>query len=462
MAGFTLGPIASGLPKDIVDRLMEAERRPLEMLQLRKKNEEDRLKLVGDLSSRLSNANAEFSKLGRFKDFRELGNTVGRPDLMDITVNKDLAEPGEYQIQVMQLAGRSSMMSNGFEDPNNTQIGVGYFSYDLPSGETKEIYIDDTDNTLYGIAKKINSERSLSLQAIVVNDGTGSDEPWRIIVSTQKSGEANDAEFPEFYFVDGDQDFYMDQEKPAQNSVLKVNGFEVEFEGTRIDTLFPGVIMDLKDADPGKEFQLRVFEDRAKVEDKITGVVNKINEVLVFIQQQNKLDESSNTSNTLGGDVTIQNIESLIRRAVTTPIETDFGPIRFSDMGVTFQRTGLLEENKGKLEKALEDNFEAVAQFFTGRPEEPGSGFTTKLVNKIKSFIQPGGVVASRNEGLKQRIQDVDRQIERTEKNLESTRAMLTQKFANLDAAMARMKGQQQYVGAMAGGGGGGGISLGG
>jgi flagellar hook-associated protein 2 len=83
-------------------------------------------------------------------------------------------------------------------------------------------------------------------------------------------------------------------------------------------------------------------------------------------------------------------------------------------------------------------------------------------VNKIKSFIQPGGVVASRNEGLKQRIQDVDRQIERTEKNLESTRAMLTQKFANLDAAMARMKGQQQYVGAMAGGGGGGGISLGG
>lgn len=459
MAGFNLGPIASGLPKDIVDRLMEVERRPLEMLNQRKQNEQDRLKLVTDLSTRLNNVQKEFSAVARFKQFRELGYKVGRPDLMDVTLNNEEAEPGEYQIEILQLAGRSSMVSNGFEDPDDTQIGVGYFSYVLPSGEEREIYIDDEDNTLYGIARKINSDRSLNLDAIVVNDGTGSETPWRLIVSHRNSGETNDAEFPEFYFVDGDEDFYIEEERMAQNSVIKVNGFEVEFDGTKIDSLFPGVILDLKEAAPGKEFQLKIFADNAKIAGKIHGLVDKLNEVLKFVQQQNTLDETSNTANTLGGDVTIQNIESMIRRWILTPIATEVGGMRLSDIGVTFQRNGLLEVNEDRMNKALNEKFDAVAQYFTGYLSQD-DGFADHIAASIKTFTQQGGIVASRSQGIKDRIKDIDKQIENTEKNLEQRRKMLQDKFAALDAAMGKLKGQQQYVqGAL---GGGAGISLGG
>ena len=63
MAAISLGSIISGLPKDIVERLMEVERQPLKALERRKKNEESRLNLVADLTTRLKDANVEFENL---------------------------------------------------------------------------------------------------------------------------------------------------------------------------------------------------------------------------------------------------------------------------------------------------------------------------------------------------------------------------------------------------------------
>src|SRR5690606_31926832 len=139
-------------------------------------------------------------------------------------VDKNLAETGAYQIEVVQLAGRSSMMSNGFPDPDESQVGVGYFSYELPNGEVKEVYISEEDSTLNGIANLINRQKGLNLNAIVVNDGVGEDgigqeNAWRLIVTHKEAGALNDAEFTDFYFLDGDEEFFLEKERMAQNSV---------------------------------------------------------------------------------------------------------------------------------------------------------------------------------------------------------------------------------------------------
>lgn len=446
----SLGPIASGLPKDIVDRLMEVEQRPLQALNNRKANQESRLALVQDLLQRLRDAQADLNTLGRYKQFRLLVADIARPELMEMTIDSEVADPGEYQFEVKQLAGRSSMLSNGFEDPNDTQIGVGYFAYDLPNGETKEVFIDYDNNTLQGIANKINSQRGLNLHALVVDDGTGVENPWRLIISHKGSGEINDAEFPTFYFVDGDEDFYLDKERPAQNSVVSVNGFDVEFPGTSFDTLLPGVTIDLKDAAPGKEFTVKIREDIESAEAKVRAVVEKLNNVLQFVQQQNKIDETTDTRRTLGGDITLQNLEGLIRRMVMENYPTSEGSMRFADLGVTFQRTGLLEINDNKLKNAVTARFEEVGEFFAGINDN-GKGFVGRISNSMKSYTQFNGLVDSRQQGIKQRIDDIDRQIEMKERQIARTREDLKQKFATLESTMARLKGQQAQVSAALG-----------
>jgi len=453
LPAISMGSMASGLPKDIVQRLVDAEREPIRKLESRKKDEESKLQLVQSLSTKVSDITASLKDLTRFRNFRDLMAVNSRPEICDVTVDKSLAEPGSYQIEVVQLAGQSSMMSNGFEDPDDTQIGAGYFSYELPDGETKEVYIDPDNSTLQGIAKSINSQRDLDLTAIVVNDGTGSDTPWRLIVNHKKTGENNDAEFPNFYFVDGDEDFYMDQERIAQNSKVKVNGFEVEFEGNKITTLLPGVTLDLKDAAPGKEFSLKIQEDTKSIKGKVEAMVAKLNEVLGFIQDQNKLDKDSNTRNTLGGDVTLQTLEYKVRNLVITPVMTEFGGVRMADLGVQFNRAGRLDFSGDKFEKAMTESFDAVSQFFIGI-EEGGDGFATRLEGTVRGMTRDDGVVHSRVDGIKRRIQDIDRQIEMKERQIEKTEQTLKEKFARLEGTIANLKSQQASVAGALGGGG--------
>lgn len=453
MPSIALGSMATGLPKDLVQRLVEAEREPIRKLESRKQDEQGRLKLVQDLSNKVNEITASLKDLTRFRSFRDLVPVNARPELMDVFVDKNLAEPGTYQIEVLQLAGQSSMMSNGLPDPDDTQVGAGYFSYDLPNGETKEVYIDPENSTLNGIAKMINNQRDLDLHAIVVDDGTGSENPYRLIVNHKKTGEVNDAEFPNFYFVDGDEDFEMEQERPALNSKLRVNGFEVEFEGNKITTLLPGVSLDLKDVAPGKEFTLAIQEDTKSIRGKVEAVVAKLNEVLSFIQNQNKLDKDSNTRNTLGGDVTLQTLEYKVRQLVTSPIATEYGGVRMADLGVQFNRAGLLDLNGDKLEHTLKENFDAVSQFFVGL-EDGGDGFANRLDNTIKAMTKDQGVVHSRVEGIKRRIRDIDLQIEAKERQIERTEQSLKEKFSKLEGTIAGLKAQQAGVAAMGGGGG--------
>ena len=445
--------MASGLPKDIVQRLVEAEREPIRKLEIRKKDEESKLKLVQDLSKRVGDITASLKDLTRFRSFRDLMPVNSKPELMDVTVDKNTAEPGSYQIEVVQLAGQSSMMSNGFPDPDDTEVGAGYFSYELPNGEVKEVYIDPDNSTLNGIAKTINSQRDLDLNAIVVNDGTGEENSWRLIINHKKTGETNDAEFPEFYFVDGDEDFFLEKERIAQNSKLRVNGFDVEFEGNKITTLLPGVTIDLKDAAPGKEFTLKVEEDTKSIRGKVEAMVQKLNEVLSFIQQQNKLDKDSNTRNTLGGDITLQTLEYKVRSLVTTPLETEYGAVRMQDLGVVFNRGGTLDFNGEKFEKIIAENFGAVSQFFVGL-EDGGDGFASRMENTVKGMTRDEGVVRSREDGIKRRIRDIDRQIEMKERHIEKVEQNLKEKFAKLEGTIANMKAQQaQVAGALGGGG---------
>jgi flagellar hook-associated protein 2 len=445
LAGISLGPIASGLPKDLVQRLVDAEREPIRQLEARKANEESRLKLVQDLSAKVQDVGGSIKDLTRFRSFRDLMAVNPKPEIMDVSVDKNTAEPGTYQLEVMQLAGRASMISNGFSDPDEVMVGSGYFAYTLPNGEEKEVYIAPEESSLNAMAKTINSQRGLGLKAIVVDDGSLSEEPFRLIVSHEDTGTINDAEFPSFYFLDGDEDFYLEQDKEAKNAIVKVNGFEVEFEGNKVTTLLPGVSLDLREAAPGKEFTLKIQEDTKSVAGKVEAVVQKLNEVLGFIQNQNKLDKDSNTRNTLGGDITLQTLEFKLRQLVKTPLETESGPVRMADLGIVFARNGLLEFNPSRLEKTLNENFEAVSQFFVGI-EDAGDGFARKLGEASMSLTRPEGVVSSRIDGIRRRISDIDRQIETKERQIANTERQLKDKFAKLEGTITKMKAQQSSV----------------
>lgn len=444
--GIAFGSINSGLPKDIVKQIVEAEKIPIQQMEMRKGKIENKKLLVEELTRLVDGMRGQILQNKGARSLRELAVNTGEHTNIAVSADKNIAEPGKYQLEVTQLAQKSSTISNGVEDKDKTYIGVGYLRAVMPNGEKKEIYINEENATLTGIAKLINSDPDLGMRANVINDGKGGDEPWRLVISLAETGNENRAEFPYLYLVDGEVDLFFEQERPAQNAKVKFDGFEIEVGSNKVTDLIPGVTIDLKKAKPGDEINIEITEDVQKIGGKINGLVESMNQVLRFIKEQNTLDERADTSQTLGGDSTLTTIESRIRAAVFTPIMTDKGPMRLGDLGITFQRDGLLKFDQSKFENVLASDYKAVSQVLTGKYDKANgktNGFMDILDDTARMLLTPpNGTLATRRSGLQNQMNQIDRQIATRERMLGQKEEILKAKFARLEETISKIKGQ--------------------
>jgi len=439
------GSINTGLPKDIVQQIMNAERIPIKNMESRKGKIEDKKGLVGELAGLVESMRGTLNKAGNARSLRELKIETNK-DIVGITADKNVAEPANYQFEVVQLAQKSSAMTSGFEDPDESYVGVGFIQYKLPNGDTKEIYVDSENSSLSKIAKLINKDAESGLRASVVNDGSGSENPHRLILSLKDTGDTNKAEFPYFYFVDGIDDLYVEFEREAQDAKVKLDGFEIELPENKTSDLIPGVSIDIKKAKPGEEFSINISEDTMAVGEKVKTVIDQVNSVLAFIKTQNTLDEKTDTSRTLGGDIILQTLESRIRSTIFKDIETQFGNFRVGDIGVSFQRDGTVKFDEEKFKTELEGNYDKVSQILTGHFKEGGiktSGFIDNLNELANSSLRfPDGILQSRKKSLEGNIEGIDRRIKQRERMLEQKEKNLKDKFSRLEGTISRIRAQ--------------------
>jgi flagellar hook-associated protein 2 len=444
--GISFGSINSGLPKDIVQQIIEAEKIPIQQMETRKSKINDKKALVQQLTTLVEGMRAEILKNKNARSLRELAINTGDSKDIAVSADKNVADPGKYQLEVLQLAQKSSAFSNGVEDKEKTYVGVGYIKAVLPNGDKKEIYVDEKHANLAGIAKLINNDAELGMKATVVNDGKGEDEPWRLMISMSETGDVQRVEFPYLYLVDGEVDLYFEQERPAQDAKIKLDGFEIEVPSNKVTDVIPGLTIDLKKAKPGEEITLEVTEDVQKIGGKISSMIDNINNVLKFIKEQNSLDEKTDTSRTLGGDSTLQTIESRVRSAVFSTIQTDAGPMRVGDLGLTFQRDGLLKFDQAKFEAALSKDYKAVTQVLTGKYSPEGgktNGFIDILDETARVLLSPpNGVLPNRKGGLQSQIGQIDRQIANRQRIVQQKEEVLKAKFARLEETISKIKGQ--------------------
>lgn len=376
-------------------------------------------------------------------------------DIIGVTVDKSRAVPGNYQLEVMSLAQKSSAMSSGFEDKDESYVGVGFIQYKLPNGETKDIYVDSDNASLSGISKLINKDSSLGVTANVINDGSGSDTPWRLVLSLQATGDDSAAEFPYFYFVDGDQDFQLEFQREAHDAKIKLDGFEIEAPENKLKDMIPGVSIDLKKAKPGEEFSIKITEDIEAVGVKVSDLVTKLNAVLGFIKEQNSIDEKTDTSRTLGGDIMLQSLEGRIHSAVFKDVQTDSGYHRVGELGLSFSRNGTLEFDQKKFQALIGSNYALATQILTGTFTEAGKtdGFMDNLNATVGTALRmPDGLIQSRKKSLQSNIDQIDRRISQKQKYLEEKERNLKDKFSRLEGTISKIKSQGAGVAAMGGG----------
>ncbi len=443
--------MASGLPPNIVDQLMDAERIPVKQMETTKAKSEDKLKLVTELETKISDITKNLGELTSAGGFADKKFVSGDPNVIDGTLDPATAVPGSYSLEVVQLAQKPAALSNGFPDRNETQMGVGYIKFQTPDG-TKEVYINKANSTLEGVAQAINSSET-GLKAQVIEDRKDKENPFKLLVSGLQTGDDNQINFPKIYLLDGDQDMYFDESRKAVNAKVKVDGFEVELADNKITDMIPGVTLDLKTAAPGKEIRMTVQENFEVISGKIKSFVDAYNGALDFIQKQSKIQGGAGgrpALGPLGGDGMLRTIESALRRTILNPQMGVQSPItRVNELGIEFNRNGTLSFSQDKFNKVLNANPQGVAAFFRG------DGFATGFVATVKREVGnlmngQFGALANRKKGLNDKITQINNRIDMKERQLEKKEESLRRKFSDLESKMSDLNAQQARVAAMA------------
>lgn len=271
-------------------------------------------------------------------------------------------------------------------------------------------------------------------------------------------GGDNSVSYPTLYFLDGDQDIYFDKTNEAKNGKIKVDGFEFEVGDNKVSDVIPGVTLELKQANPGRTVNVNVKEDREVVAGKVKTFVDGMNEVFKFIQTQNTMGKDTDTSSTLGGDSLLRSIENRLRSLVQNPQYGVKGGInRLNQIGIQFNRNGVLEYDEKKFNDTLAKNPAAVQQFLAG--DGFSVGFIPAVKREVSTVLNAAfGPVAIRKRALQDKISQMNDSIANKERQLARKEEQLRNKFAKLEETMSKLKGQQGQVAAAAAGMGGSGI----
>jgi len=429
---------------------VEIEKMPIKKQEEKKVKVQAKLDLVEDLDKKLKEILGTLGQLTNTKGFSDVQVVSGDPNVITGTADPAASVNGNWNIEVMELANKPSALSNGFPDKNETKLGVGYFKFETPEG-TKEVYINGDNSTLEGAARAINNA-GYGVQATVVKDNKDSDNPYRMMISGVKVGEGNSVEYPTLYFLDGDQDFYFDEERPSKNGKIKVDGFELEIDDNKLTDIVPGVTLDLRQSAPGKNINISVAENREVVSGKIKDFVDKTNAVLGFIQTQNKLTEKSDTTKTLGGDSLLRTVENDMRRMIQGAQFGVGGKItNLTQIGISFNRNGTLDFEQEKFNKILAQSPGDVKGFFVG--DGQGVGFVPTVKNTIDRITNYNfGPVGIRKSALRQQLSQADQRIDNLGRLVEQKERNLRRKFANLEETMSRVKSQGAQMQARLGG----------
>lgn len=442
--------MASGLPPNIVEQIMDAERIPIKQMEVRKAKDDERLKLISDLETKVSEIPKTLGELTGTRGFSLNKLEFGDPNILGGTVDPNGAVTGEWQVEVLQLAQKPGAMSVGFPDRDRTELGVGYMKFETPQG-VKEVYISGKNSTLDSVANAIN-QANVGLRATVVNDRKDREFPFKLLVTGLATGDDQQVNFPSVYMLDGDQDFYFESSKPSQNARIKVDGFEFEVPENKVTDVIPGVTLQLKQTAPGREITVMVREDFDAIAGKIKSFVDATNQALSFIQGQSKLSKGKDGREALGplgGDSMLRLVESNFRRLLQGQQLGVKGNIkRLVELGIEYNRNGTLNFSQDKFNAALSKDPQSVAAFFKG--DGFSTGFVPSVKREIGSLLNNAmGPLSNRKRGLQAKIDQVNRRIETKEKQLEKREESLRRQFSNLESKMAQLQTQGAALGGM-------------
>ena len=466
----TFGGLASGIPtNEIIDQILQLERRPIDLLEGQKEGFESKLSILQDLNTKTLALRDALRNLDNMTNVRLSTSASATEEFTKTTTTTTassshedrakvtatgLAESSTIIIEVEQLARNDRHVSAGFSAPTDT-ITNGTFSVTV-NGVTTTLEIDGTNNvivngvdtgvdtsvandTLTGFVEAINASGA-NLRGYIVNTNQGG-SPYRVYIE----GDTGASE--QITFAD-DLSLNFTQKQNAQNARLALDpgGGEIDIEGpTNVFTdIIQGVSIEALRTG-GQDITISVTTQSVTNADAIVSaiqdVVSAYNDVVSLIGEQAEVDPTTNRGGPLIGDSTLVTLKRQLSSIIASQIGSG-SIVSSAQIGIELDRDGELKLDEDKLRAQLSKSLADVKSFFAG-----SGSFADQLRAITDTFVDPiEGVLVTRIEGTNTTIADLAQSISDAEERLDKVEEDLIRQFSALERIVSDLQQQALFL----------------
>ena len=285
----------------------------------------------------------------------------------------------------------TSNLTGGYNLNYDTSLFDSPETLSLASGTTSQVALSPAaaftgdKNKIYTFTVDGTGEQTVGSDIITLNwtDGTNSGSILVTQADTEVELAGDGADGLKLSFssgvLTGGDSFQVSSFAPllqeATNARLAVgsNGgtgspITVVSENNQFKDVIAGVSLVLKkETLPGDYVSIQTDVDTATIKEKIQDVIDKYNEVMDFIDDQNTYNTDTETSGVLFADWSVQSMQSTIRSAFTGRIGgLDSKYNQLASVGIRSGVNGQLSiKSNSALEEALKEDLDEVVRLFT-------------------------------------------------------------------------------------------------
>lgn len=392
MAISSVGINSGVLNSDLIDKLVNAERKPVEArLDIKKTEYESKLSAYGQIKTALSDLRIEARKLSKATTFSKL-NATSTNSAVSGTATKASAK-GNYTVEVSTLAQAHVVGSDPFTSTSDV-VGTGTLTLSA-GGKSADITIDSSNNTLIGIAAAVNAQTDLPITASVINTGSG----YRLLFSSDSTGAANNITATVTTDGDGNDsndgglsqlsfnttNSFMTQTNAALDAAFTFNGVPVTRPSNTVTDLVDGLSLTLNGSNVGSPATVKVGLDTKTMGDNVAKFIEKFNALQKLYNEMTAYDPDSGEAAVLTGDATLRNVFNQSRSTMHSMIVGLVGQeVRsLTDIGIsTDADTGEITFDQDVFAAAAEKHSDDVEALFAvqGRTTDSQILFTSNTL----------------------------------------------------------------------------------
>jgi flagellar hook-associated protein 2 len=420
----------------VVQQLVTAASAPEQAWQTQQQTLQTQANAMSELNSELSALQTSVQALqDPAGALGSVTTTSSDPNLATISASPGSAS-GNHTLVVNNLATTSSYYTASVAS-SSTTLSDGSFTLQVGTGSPTTITIDDTDNTLAGLAANING-MNLGATANVITDANGA----RLSLVSQTSGAANDLT------VSADSSgLGFRKATTGTNASLTVDGVPVSSTTNTVSGVVPGVTFNLTGSDPDTPVTVGVAADPSSVVTAVNNFVTAYNAAISDLNSQFTYNAGTQTSGPLAGDSSARIVQEQLLGFASYTVSGAGSLSTLQDLGISMNDDGTLSVDSSALSNAVSSNFQDVQSFFQG-----ASGFATYLNTQLTPLTDPTqGAVYLDLKGAQATYQGLQDQINDFQTYIASEQQQWTAQYDQINVILQEFPLLQQQTDAQVG-----------